>query len=292
MPLFMMISGYVYGTAYFDDHGEPDRKRINRQVYNLIGVYVIFSAAYYFCKMLFRTVVNSEVTLIDVALMGVRQTEQTWYVYTLILLYLIFSVKRLAAMNQWVLLYVLAAAAVCGQRTNIEWFMISNVLYYALFFFIGISYRRNKQWIIGNGPLTLILFCASAALCVMFWDRAINRILIVSIIIALGFSLALWYVFEHIPFLGNCTLFKIVGKHALEIYLIHYVLIPGVELFFLAVGINHLYGNIFLNLVISAAAPVLISEICYKMGIHDLFFKPFTYLCAWRGGGDKGQQGP
>ena len=38
MPLFMMISGFLYHRSYFDTSGYPDKKRIYRQIGNLVVV--------------------------------------------------------------------------------------------------------------------------------------------------------------------------------------------------------------------------------------------------------------
>ena len=49
--------------------------------------------------------------------------------YVLILLYLIFSIKGLTKINNWILLGVFAVIAACGQAIKIPYFEISRVLY-------------------------------------------------------------------------------------------------------------------------------------------------------------------
>ena len=153
-----------------------------------------------------------------------------------------------------------------------------------MFFFIGIAGKKYKDWIIGNKWLTPVLFVVSVGLCILFWDDKaysgyINNIFLVSIVIALGISLALWYAFEHINFIGNSGVLKLCGRYCLEIYVIHCLFTAGLRTVFLKVGIHNVYISIILNLIISTTAPVLFSMFCKNLNIYGLFFKPVTYVC-------------
>lgn len=289
MPLFMMLSGFLYYTAYFDDNGKPDVRRIHRQAYNLIGVYVIFNVFTGLSKAVVGAFINnavhSGVTLLDVALIWVRPVIGIyWYLYVLVLLYLIFSVKRLTEINRWLLLGILTAAAVFGQVVSIPWFEISKTIYYALFFFIGIVGKKYKGWILGNKYLTLVFFAAAVGAGVLVWNekrdtsRYADQIFILSIVAALGISLTLWYVFAHVHFIGNNGILKLCGKYCLEIYVIHAFFVSGLRTIFLKAGVSNVYISIVLNLLISTTAPVVFSMFCKKLNIHELFFKPITYV--------------
>lgn len=288
MPLFMMLSGYLYYTAYFNNNGKPDSRRIHRQVNNQIGVYVIFNVAVGLPKALVSSFTSNalvtEITLLDIALIWIKPLGIYWYLYVLIFFYLIFSIDRLTEVNRWVLLGIFTATAICGQVTSIPWFALSRVLYKALFFFIGIAGKKYKDWIIGNKWLTLVLFVisigASAMVCNKKLDtsRYANDIFILSIVVALGISLMLWYVFDHINFIGNNRLLKMCGRYSLEIYVIHSAISTGLRTVFLKVGVHNVYISIALNLFISTMVPILFSMLCKKLNIHGLFFKPVTYV--------------
>lgn len=280
MPLFMMISGYVYYTAYFDGNGRPDRKRIIRRVCNLIGVYVIFSIARVFSKEVAKMLLHREVVPADITLIAVKPIETLWYLYVLILLYLIFSIMRLTALNKWAFLGILAMiSAYRAQLIHTGWFSANNLLYYALFFFIGMAYRDHKTWIIGNKALTCVLGCACAILLTLAWNgKSIYQGWIVGVITALGVSQTAWYMFEHVDCLRNCSVLKVLGRYSLEIYVLHIFFIAGLTEVFLRIGPQHAYLSVVLNTAISLAASVLTSELCYKLNIHGLFFKPFTFF--------------
>lgn len=288
MPLFMMISGYLYYTAYFDDKGKPDRKRIYHQMCNLVAVYVIFSVAFILFHILsdifIKKAAHSDLTLLNIVLIWVQPISVYWYLYTLTLFYLIFSIKQLTEVNRWVLLSIFIATAICGQIVSIPWFTASKTLYHALFFFIGIAGKKYKNWIIGNKQITLVIFLVAVGMGVLVWNKErdtskyANRIFILSIVVALGVSLALWYIFEHINFIGNRRILRLCGKYSLEIYVIHIFFVFGFRMVFLKANLYNVYISAVLNLFISTTAPVLFSILCKKLKIHGLFFKPATYL--------------
>ena len=58
MALFMTISGKVYAVAYLDNQGKPDRRRLYRQIGNIIVVYVLFSVAFGIVKVVFSGYIN------------------------------------------------------------------------------------------------------------------------------------------------------------------------------------------------------------------------------------------
>lgn len=288
MPLLMMLSGYLYYTAYFNDIGMPDRKRLYRQVYNLIAVYFIFSLALGLIKIVVGSLIDGfligKMILLDIALMWITPFNGFWYLYVLILLYLIFSINRLTEVNKWILLGIFTATAICGQVVNIPWFMISSTLYYAIFFFIGIAGKKYKDWIIGNKYLTLVLFTIAVGAGVLVWSKKrdtsvyANRIFLLSIVVALGISLALWYILEHINFFEKSKILKLCGRCSLEIYLIQEYFLAGVRTVVLKIGVQNVYISIILNFFISMAGPIMFSMLCKKLNIYELLFKPVTYV--------------
>lgn len=138
MPLFMMISGYVYSIAYFDSDGIPDRKRIHQQICNQILVYVIFSIVLAVTKMAFNSSVNNEANMIDILLLVIKPIYPYWYLYVLIILYKLFSTSILNEDKyRYIFLGLSITLAIFGSLTNISLFELSGLLYYMLFFILG-----------------------------------------------------------------------------------------------------------------------------------------------------------
>ena len=145
-------------------------------------------------------------------------------------------------------------------------------------------HRTKKDIIIGNKLLLLILFIAAMALFVFFWNsennigKTVNKIFFVNVIVALGISLTIWYLFENIKFLSENRFLQFLGRYSLEIYVIHCIFTAGFRVILPKLGIGNVYIGFILNTAISTAIPIMISVICKKLNIHALFFKPVTYI--------------
>ena len=150
MPLFMMLSGYVFYTVYFHGQDAPDKRRIGQQIGNLIGVYLIFSIAIGFTKYIMGSAVNQEVTLKDIACIWYKPLPSFWYLYTLVVLYGLFSALLPRKIDRWVLLFGATALTIAGQLLDLGWIILEQVSYYTIFFYIGICGRKYKQGVHGD----------------------------------------------------------------------------------------------------------------------------------------------
>lgn len=288
MPLFMMISGFVFFTAYFDESSLPNQKRIHRQVLNLVAVYFIFSIPFGFFKVICGRFVNKGVDIRDVLMIWAKPITPYWYLYTLIGLYLIFSIKKINLIDKRIILVVTLCTALISQFIHFEYFELTGVMYYSMFFYIGMIYKKNKP--LNNGWLVAALFVFSVVLMAMFWDKAydtgisIGYMPIVKLFVAFGIILAIWFVFEHVGFLANNPLLKFCGRYSLEIYVIHCVFTAGFRTIFPKIGITNVYLSIILNFIISTTIPILFSMLCKKLNIHGLLFKPVTHIKKMKNG--------
>ncbi len=279
MPLFMAISGYLYYTAYFDEAGCPKRKKLNLQVLNLVAIYLLFSIGYGIFKLIFGRFANNDIAVKDVLLIVIRPIAVYWYLYVLIALYLIFSIHGLLNRNKWMLLGFVALLSVASNFVDYRClFELKRMIYYALFFYLGISYKKYGKWIFDNLILALPLLGVSVVLLVGFWKEDIATVPVINSIVAFGIVLVVWYMFQHINQLSECHLLKFIGKHSLEIYVIHSVVITACRAIIPKTGISNVWFIVISIFIISTAIPILFSVLCKKLNIHGLFFKPVTYI--------------
>ena len=292
MPLFMMISGYVYAVAYFNDASRPDHRRIYRQVGNIAIVYVLFCTLFGLVKVVLSRYTNKPVALTDILLIWGRPIPPYWYLYDLVLLYLLFSIPALRSAGWRLMVCVLTAVAFCSQVISIDWFQISSVLYYAVFFYLGFSNRWHSGRLIGNKWITIAAFVVSIILCTVFWDKGpytireaavpLNSIPVAKAFIALGISLVLWYLFQNVKWLAENRFLALLGRYSLEIYVTHCFFTAGFRAVLPRIGVGSAYVSILLNFVLSTAIPVAGAVICKHLGIHALVFRPVSLLTQAR----------
>lgn len=91
-------------------------------------------------------------------------------------------------------------------------------------------------------------------------------------------SIAILFLFENVGALGRNRILKILGRYSLEIYVIHCLFTAGLRVLLPKIGIENLLVCFLLNVIISITIPILFAILCKKLHIHEILFKPATYL--------------
>lgn len=294
MPLFMMISGYVYAVAYFDAEGRPDRRKLYRQVGNNVIVYALFSVLFGLSKVLLSRYTNKPVALTDILLIWGKPIDLYWYLYSLVLLYLLFTAPMFRKAEKRIVACVLLLASILSSYISVGWFQISRVLYYALFFYLGASDRRYSGWLIGKKMIAISAFAVSIILCAVFWNRGpytareaavfLNSIPVANVVIAIGISLMLWYLFGNVKWLAENRFLMMLGRYSLEIYVTHCFFTAGFRAVLPRTGVSNAYISVALNFIFSTSIPLVGALICKRLGIHDLIFRPMNYISRLKDG--------
>ncbi len=281
MPLFMMISGYVYSAAYSDSSGRINLKRVYRREKNLIAIYIIWSVLTGIARILLSQFVNATVTVQDLMLIPVKAIAPYWYLYVLIFFYFIFSTEFWERIGRWKAIEICVISCIVGNFISVDWISFSKILYYALFFYIGMIYRKENSWILGNRTLILISLPLAILLIVFCWDYGqeviIAELPLIRTLIALGISLAIWYAFEHWKYLKENRFLSFIGRHSLEIYVMHHFITAASRLL-PKFGVTNVYVVLIIALIAGILFPILFSAICKNIGIYGFFFEPLTYL--------------
>ncbi len=282
MPLFCMSSGYLFNKAYLTETGEVRQDRVNKQIGNLVSIYVLWCLIMGIFKIILSSSVNNEVYPVDLLLIWFKPIGVYWYLYVLIILYLVFKSKFINALRKDQLLIGLLGLAVVGALlVNHEGYLFAfrRVAYYALIFYIGIIYGKikNKKYITYIGSWLLI---SSIILSILFWNNAneIYHIPVINLITAVGFSLGLIVMFDNLKFTDNFKLMPFIGRNSLDIYLLHVFFAAGSRMIIAKLGIANPSACFISVFLIAIFAPILAGIVGRKFGLYDFFFKPYTFL--------------
>ena len=289
MQLFMMVSGYLFSRAYFNEDEVPDKKRILKRVFNHLAVYFVFSFIYGLVKIgidaLSGISLNRTITWVDIAAIPIKPIDLFWYLYVLMLFYLVFSLERLKKAPPMIMMGILVLLSFCSRFISFPWFSVGNLLFYAIFFYMGIlKEKRNK--FLDSFWVTAISFVAAVALWILFWrepftvSRLIHYTPIAGTVVGLGGALMVWRIFERTRWIRKCRFLQWLGGYTLEIYLLHIFVSAGLRFVFNRLGLENVYLCLILDTSFSLSCPLLVAVVCKKLGLHSLLFQPVYYFSA------------
>lgn len=286
MPLFFIVSGYVFQMAYIKDGKK--KPNLKKQIINILIIYVVFSILLGLFKIIMGRYTNVTIDYMDLLLIPVKTITPYWYLYALLAFYLIFSSKLILSTvkKEYIILISLLVINILSIFLNNEigaYFEIYHITYMALFFYTGALLCKKSVRLADKWYLVTAFFVASVVLMVIFrnCDGRYSSIPFANIVIAGGISLALCMFFQSFCNKGNQVHVKFlsfIGRYSLEIYLIHCVFTAGNRVVLSKLHIDNFYLNIFMNFVISLGLPIIISVICRKIRIYNILFRPVTYI--------------
>ena len=274
MPLFFMISGFVFYRAYFDSMNCPKKKRIVWQLFNLVYVYVVFSIIYGLFKIILSSYANEHIAFSDLLLIWINPLGEYWYLYVLIFIYVIFSFFKITKINSSIVCIVSLVMCLIGQIIP-EIFQLNNVLYFGFYFWIGIMISQNNK-VITNPLFCTVVFSISLVLLIfsiVFFDNVEWSL---KIIIAFGISTGLFSIFKYSPVIGENKFLIYCGQRSLEIYVIHNYFNVITRLICRALGFSNpilILAAYIVSFAISLFGSLICTYILKKLKIHDYLFR-------------------
>lgn len=275
MPLFFVISGYLFSLAYFKD-GELQRKRLISQVLNFILLYVVYEILFIFFKSFVGNYVVNEVSLKDILFIWKTPVGPYWYLYDLLFLYLFFAV-----MGKWELKWeigIFAAIFILSQFCSFKPLLIFRE--YGLFFFLGVlAFKLGNKYAFGEYWFYIIL-AAGITFSVVFWKQGqyLIETAYVRLITGSAFSIFLFFIFGKANCIGNSRILAYLGKHSLEIFLIHQPVVTAMRIAITKIGISNALLGCVLNFCISVIIPIAVAVAAKKAGIWELLFRPYSFF--------------
>lgn len=279
MPLFFIVSGFMYAMAYFDADGRPKLNKLKWQLPNIAILYFLFTALIVAFKVFFSKYTNDQWTSWAPFFNSWHSPiAPYWYLYALFGFYLISAPLVRMKQRVWLLPILLAVSAVIPALFSLRGFCSNEIVYYSLFFAMGIVAQRNNITL--SWPPTIIALCASVIIAVIFWGNGLGTPKdyvhyhpTVNTFVAIGICLFLWKLFSATPALDN-RLFNLCGRYCLEIYVLHCFFTAGFRSVLPALGLHNFYLNLILNSILSTALPLLIALATQRLHIHTIIFRP------------------
>ena len=283
-----VVDGYM-GAGFFPAHTQILRSLYNgTYTFHMALFFAISGMAYrlaYFCSDPHGSVVlksrDKAVSPIDLLLIWGKPIYPYWYLYVLIIYYFCFSfmLRRDWIQKRRIFFVVVLAAISClsGFCNMHGWFQIQNVMKYALFFYIGIRTAEDKSL---NWGISLLLTACALAVVILYWNdqKYICNVPVISTVAPLGIVLFLIKLGGNSSICNRQGILSFLGKHSLEIYVLHCFFTAGNRLFLPKLGIADFWTSMAVNLVSSIAIPVIVSMVSKKMGIYNLFFAPIRLI--------------
>ncbi len=289
MPLFFLISGFMFSLAYIDEDCKAKASKLKTQLLDIAAVYVIFSILIVAFKVLCSRFANNAASFIDLLSIGWRPIAPYWYLYVLAAFYAsnIILVKFKKRATIATVLFILSAFA--ALLPPLPTLTIYQFLFFLPFFYLGTILQRGGHT--PNWGVAITGVVVACALCFLFWSRStesysgiVSRLPFVNTIVALGLSIFFWKAFSAIKWLDNKML-ATCGRYCLEIYVTHCFLTAGFRNVFIALGVTNFWLSLLLNTVLSTALPILFAMGLERIGVHDILFRPAHWVKRLRESG-------
>ncbi len=289
MPLFFMISGFLFSLSYIDGEGAPRKSRVTLQIGNIAVIYVVWSLLLGSLKMLFSGSVNNAVRLSDLLWIPLKAIGPYWYLYVLLLCYLltVLLAEKTKLRNIYIVLAVSLACCLWHDRIASvlpEWTAVLFPEYY-FFFLAGLYFQRKPKVLDWVAKLPCILFhCAAGsgiAICFLAGSgepKSWSHIGVWGAVMAYALSVSILGMARWLSRKGTSRLLAPIGTYCLEIYLIQTFLITGNRAILPGIGVTSFWASLSISFLTAVMIPVFLSVVLKKTGLHGLIFCPLTWI--------------
>ena len=269
MPLFFMISGYVYALREKAWDIQSYKSYVIKKAHLLLIPYFICSIGQILVKLPLQGKISSVLSWKDIFFLPIKPVDQFWYIYVLFFMFCLQPLLEMIHKDSillTVLLFIVGkAVAFCGGGGINEWCVVPiKLLSFYFYFYIGVLYRKNK---IRYSKRTTVAFLLLFGLTLYLLIRYSNRLEIISIamqiVVAVFGSLAVISLCQSVEVVGNSRLLSLLGQSSMMIYIIHVLLCAAIRIILLKLGIEIFYISVVIGTALSLLIPV----------IFDLFWK-------------------
>lgn len=282
MPLFMMISGYLFSKAYINQIGDIKYDRLKVQFFNILIIYAFFSVMEGGVKIFFTKDVITPVEPIDLFLIFFKPIGgRMWYLYVLLEYYALFSRKIMRKIiGKWWLLGIMVVLSILSVFISSSWlFAIRYASKNILPFYVGLLMERYKENMLEKKSWMVILtfIVVTTRLVLYYQGNVSNEIPVVSVLY--GVILAMWVfiLFKKKIIFSHMRMLRIVGIYSMAMFVFHeYPLTVGTKI--LMKVITNAVVSVIMCFLLTIIIVLMVSYILKKMKLYDVFFFPYTKL--------------
>lgn len=290
MPLFFIISGFVFALAYSCQDGTLKSPGIKLQIANMLILYFLWNILFGAGKILFSAYVANPYQLSSLLWVPLRAVDLSWYLYVLIFCYLL----TLLVWNKAPAAALFVVSMVCCLIRDWSFLPISSItlfsvpMYYVFFLFGFLLQQHPAALDKLSKPAAVLLNFAAGAGILCVWQLTVkpgesfpwSGIPFVGALMAFALSASLIGLFKKLSAIASFRVLSLIGFNSLEIYVMHPFVLKLMRLILPRLGITGFCVSILLCFLVSSAAPILVSSALKKAGLHNMIFRPAT--CFWK----------
>lgn len=289
MPLFFVISGFVFSLAYLDRENMLCKARIGLQLGNIAVVYLLWSLLLGGLKIVFTDSVSNSVLPADLLWIPLKAIGLYWYLYVLFLCYLtaMLLVGKKNGRRNDIVCAVALALCLCKHMILplLPGYTAFLFFEYGFFFFLGVFLQQNPKvlaWIakpagfllLGAAGIGMAVFFLSGSDDVRNWGSIDYWGVIMAFALSMSvLGLAKWCAGKKIS-----GALAPIGRYSLEIYLIQTFVIAADRSILPVIGITDFVVSLCISFLTAVLVPVLLSIMTKKLHVHSLVFSPVTWL--------------
>lgn len=293
MPLFFLISGFVFAMAYVDESGRVRREKVWWQAANLFLLYLVFAAL--FAVYLFRG--QPQLVYNMGGYTGLGQLllanfylplGEYWYLYDLCIAYVLFVVGSRFVSSKALLVLSCLLAVIVSLFSDV--FIVNGPCYAIVdmprlvtillpFFFLGVvmSLAHLKLSL----RVSLCAFVVAVTLFFLSHYSPLSSVRaftwVANRVAALGLSLFFFDFFRRVRFV-DCKALRVCGEFSLVIYLFHFAALKVANATVAFMGIQALVTVVIVKTVVATALPLLLAVVLRRAGVYRYLFRPANTL--------------
>ncbi len=277
IPLFFMLSGYVYALVERRRMEQRTPKEyVKKKAVELLLPYVVIGFFIWLGKFVFSKWVTAKVGINDLFTMFWDPIAFMWFIYILFFIQiLVYFLDRMTGKNTWLVLGITVLMNLSRIFITTDIKLIDRVLWYPMYYYLGVVFFEQREKV--NSKTALAVTALGAAALVLHltaMDSTPDNILYVRLSNALiSLAVMAWYYLLRKD-LNRQTKLAWVGSMTLYIYVIHPVVLDGIRVILWKLNLHSVLLWMVILFFGSLACSILYTLLAQKWTVFDLPFRP------------------